>query len=153
MSYNYAFIKDGIITNKVLFETLNEEIKSFFIEEYKIDNIILCDEIYEIGDTYENDKFCKKQPYPSWIKNEELNKWEPPSPMPENIPHKYVWNEDEASWVLAPVPAKTFQSWVFDSELYIWIPPIPYPTIEEGSDEQYIWNEDTTSWLLLPPSN
>jgi hypothetical protein len=56
----------------------------------------------EPGGTYENGRFIKVKPYPSWVLDEDFN-WQPPVPYPtqedEENPKFYVWNEDTTSWV------------------------------------------------------
>jgi hypothetical protein len=146
MFKDYAFIKDGIVVNKVVFENLTEELLNIFIQEHELDEIILCDENSDIGGTYENGKFCKKQPYPSWIKNNETNEWEAPINMPEEKPNKYTWDEDSISWTLAPRPYKPFNSWIFNEDLYVWESPVEYPEIDEENPKQYVWNEDILNW-------
>jgi hypothetical protein len=38
-----------------------------------------------------------KQPYKSWIWNDELIKWDPPVPYPDDE-NFYTWNEEDQSW-------------------------------------------------------
>lgn len=54
-----------------------------------------------IGMIYDEnrDAFLYKQPYPSWILNEETCWWEPPIPAP-NDSNIYDWDEDTTSWKL-----------------------------------------------------
>lgn len=46
----------------------------------------------------ERDAFMHKQPYPSWILNEETCLWEPPVPRPDE-PFFYNWDEENQEWV------------------------------------------------------
>lgn len=47
----------------------------------------------------ERDAFIPKQPYQSWVLNEQTCNWESPIPMPENIEgHYWVWNESIIDW-------------------------------------------------------
>jgi hypothetical protein len=52
-----------------------------------------------IGYTYnvDIDAFVPPKPYPSWVLNETIAKWEPPIPMPEG--GMYTWDEVTGSWV------------------------------------------------------
>tara|TARA_Y100000310_G_scaffold296679_1_gene329128 strand:+ start:322 stop:699 length:378 start_codon:yes stop_codon:yes gene_type:complete len=43
----------------------------------------------------EKDAFYYKQPYPSWVLNQETFLWEAPIPKPDGI---YIWNEETISW-------------------------------------------------------
>lgn len=43
----------------------------------------------------EADVFIAKQPYPSWMLDENYD-WQPPIPMPED--GFWVWNEEELKW-------------------------------------------------------
>jgi len=51
-----------------------------------------------IGDTYNEpqDRFEPTSPYPSWVWNEKLYSYEPPSPRPDG---QHNWNEEALSWV------------------------------------------------------
>lgn len=102
MNIQYAFIKDGIVVNTAVFdETPGEETITFFKEIHNLDHIILNQKNAIIGASYDGVKFWLPQPYPSWIKNEELNEWEAPTPCPEfnaEDPKNYIWNEDILNW-------------------------------------------------------
>lgn len=141
---NYAFIKNRNVENIAVFENLTTELYNSFIETYQLDDIVLCNENSEIGGLYENGIFWKKQPYPSWIKNEILNIWQAPVSIPEEIPNKYVWNEELLSWETKELPEKEYESWVFDYNFFRWKPPVEYPN--DGNN--YVWNEETVSWQL-----
>lgn len=45
----------------------------------------------------ERDAFYEKQPYPSWVLNEDSCLWEAPVSYPEDG-NKYIWNETELQW-------------------------------------------------------
>lgn len=53
------------------------------------------------GYTYDSvrDAFIPKQPYASWILNEETCNWEAPVAYPSDG-NRYIWNEDTQSWGL-----------------------------------------------------
>lgn len=151
----YAYIKNNEVVNTAVFDNPSEELLSSFINHFNLDEIaiisdedFLCNKVV-IGGTYDGSKFWLPKPYPSWIKNEELNKWEAPISMPEDIAHKYVWNEDIISWTLALMPEKPFNSWIFNNELYVWEAPVSYPEVDLENILPYTWNEETTSWQLI----
>lgn len=50
------------------------------------------------GHEFYNGKFYVEKPFPSWIRNEELGKWEAPIAMPEDISIAYEWDEETTSW-------------------------------------------------------
>lgn len=139
---NYAFIKDSNVVNIAIFDEFNTELISDFKNQLNLDEIILATNKTEIGGTYDGIRFWPIQPYPSWIKNEEINDWEAPMPIPEEISHKYIWNEEKTSWDLAPIPEKPFDSWIFDNQYHTWDPPIPYP----NDGVSYTWNEQLLNW-------
>lgn len=92
---NYAFIKGIDVVNVAVFEDPSEELLTIFKTELELDDIILATDKAAIGGTYEDGKFWKPQPYPSWTRG--LDEWEPPIPKPtEGGP--YIWNEETTSW-------------------------------------------------------
>ena len=97
----YAFIKNNEVVNVAAFENPSNELLLIFKEHHNLDQIILATDKSRIGGTYDGTKFWLPQPYPSWIKNEELNEWEPPTSYPvfdpEN-PRYYEWNEEILNW-------------------------------------------------------
>ncbi len=103
---NYAFIKNNIVQNIIVFDNTTTETLTVFKEHFFVDEIILANnEKAVIGGTYDGTKFWLPQPYPSWIKNEELNEWEAPVPYPtieEGSDENYTWDENTTSWLLLP---------------------------------------------------
>jgi hypothetical protein len=103
---NYAFIKNGEVVNVAVFEEPTDaELLAHFKDEFLLDSIILATEKATAGGTYDGVKFWLPQPYPSWIKNQELNEWQSPVPYPvieEGSDEFYVWDEDTTSWLLLP---------------------------------------------------
>ena len=102
---NYAFIKNNNVINIAIFEDPSNELLDHFKNELKLDNIIPSTNKTAIGGTYDGAKFWLPQPYPSWVKNEESNDWEPPAPYPEveeGRDENYVWDEETISWLLLP---------------------------------------------------
>ncbi len=102
---SYAFIKNNQVVNVAVFEDPTNELLDHFKNEFELDKIVLATDKTEINGTYDGTKFWLPQPYPSWIKNEELNEWESPVPYPEieeGSDEKYVWDENTISWLLLP---------------------------------------------------
>ena len=52
-----------------------------------------------LGDTYDEsrDAFIHRQPYPSWILNENTCSWEPPVARPDSTT-LHAWDEETTSW-------------------------------------------------------
>lgn len=102
---NYAFIKNEQVLNIAVFENPSNDLLDNFKNEFELDEIVLATDKAAIDGTYDGTKFWLPQPYPSWIKNEELNEWESPVPYPsieEGSDESYVWDEDTTSWLLLP---------------------------------------------------
>ena len=55
----------------------------------------------QLGYIYDEvlDAFIAKQPYPSWIFDQETYSWYPPIPYPEDSEETFVWNEKNKIWV------------------------------------------------------
>lgn len=138
---NYAFIKNNIVTNIVIFDDSNIDVLNSFKETYEVDEIIPAVDNTYINGEYDGSKFWPLKPYPSWIKNAESNEWQAPVSIPENIPHKYIWSEDTASWKLAPIPESPYPSWIFNNEKFKWESPVARP--DSGL---WSWNEENQSW-------
>lgn len=105
MIYTYAFIKNNNVVNTSVFEDPTEELLNHFKNEFELDEIVLATDKATIDGTYDGTKFWLPQPYPSWIKNEELNEWTAPVAYPtveEGSDEFYVWDEDTTSWLLLP---------------------------------------------------
>ena len=53
-----------------------------------------------VGDKYDQSKdaFIPKQPFSSWLLNEDTCKWQAPVDMPEDD-KRYAWDEDTTAWV------------------------------------------------------
>lgn len=98
---NYAFIKNNNIINIAVFENPSEELLNHFKNEFDLDLIIEATNKTIIGGTYDGKNFWSPKPYPSWIKNEELNEWEAPISYPNDGEH-YIWDEESISWLLLP---------------------------------------------------
>jgi hypothetical protein len=102
---NYAFIKNKQVINIAVFEDPTSELLDHFKNEFELDEIVLATDKATIDGTYDGTKFWLPQPYPSWIKNEDLNEWQSPVPYPtveEGSDESYVWDENTISWLLLP---------------------------------------------------
>lgn len=100
---NYAFIKNGEVTNIAVFEDPTDaQLLAHFQNEFSLDNIVKATDKAIIGGTYDGAKFWFPQPYSSWIKDQELNQWVAPSAMPvdDNV---YEWDETTLSWIMVPL--------------------------------------------------
>lgn len=99
-SLNYAMLKNSIVTNIIVFDNPSETTIQYFKELHEVDDIIVAGENCFIGSEYDNEVFWYNKPYPSWIKDYELNSWKAPveRPQDENL---YYWNEDTTSWIIA----------------------------------------------------
>jgi len=98
---NYAFIKNGLVVNVVVFDNPSEQVLDSFIEQFNLDEIILANYNSAVGGSYDGVRFWLPQPYLSWVKNEETNQWDPPIPYPTDI-ENYIWDENTTSWLLLP---------------------------------------------------
>ena len=104
----YAFIKDGIAVNNILFEDPSEELLETFKTEHNVDNVVLWGEdLYHdvVGASWDGNQFTAPSPYPSWILDENRI-WNAPTPYPitpENITADsplYLWDEPSLSWIV-----------------------------------------------------
>lgn len=101
MINNYAFIKNSNIINIAVFEDPTDELLLHFKNEFDLDEIVLATDKTALDGTYDGTKFWLSQPYPSWIKNEQLNEWVAPIEQPEfdsENPISYAWNEELLNW-------------------------------------------------------
>jgi hypothetical protein len=69
------------------------ELKYNFKDSYKTEIISIEEPIYN----FQKRKFKNPQPYPSWIWNEKLYKWEAPVTKPKE--KVLVWNEEKQQWI------------------------------------------------------
>ena len=90
------------------------------------------------------DAFYGEQPYASWILNEDLCVWQPPTPQPEG---EYYWKEDTTEWVdyryINPDKNQPYPSWSWNTETGIWEPPVEKPI-----GPFYKWDEETQTWII-----
>lgn len=106
---NYAFLdKNNIVVNVSVFESNDTELLEIVRLHFNAQEYVACvdfDNKISYGYHRYNGKFYPPQPYPSWIRNEELNEWEPPVPYPvieDGGDEQYVWDENTISWLLLP---------------------------------------------------
>lgn len=95
---NFAVIKNGVVINIIVADSnaIAEEVTGETCIEYTT-------ELVEIGGTYENKKFIKRKPFPSWIRVGESD-WKSPINAPDfdpKNPKYYIWNETTTSWIEA----------------------------------------------------
>ena len=94
---DYAFIKDGLVINIAVFEDPDENLLTHFKNEFSLDFLIPSEGVAVIGGTYDGNNFIPPAPYPSWILDNILRKWNPPIPIPYDE-KLYQWNEETVSW-------------------------------------------------------
>lgn len=100
---SYAFIIDEKIINIAAFDSsCDAQTFAHFKEILQLDDIIEVNDKTVVGGSFDGTKFWLPQPYPSWIKNEELNEWQSPVPYPtvEKGDDEPVWDEETTSWLL-----------------------------------------------------
>ena len=99
----YAFIKDGIVTNLVVFEEpVDTQLVEHVKNEFLLDAVIPATTGASIGGTYDGEHFWAVQRYPSWVRNQNSHGYNPPVPMPTDD-KMYQWDEATTSWVeIAP---------------------------------------------------
>jgi hypothetical protein len=96
----YAFVKDGVVTNTAIFDDPDEATLDFFKEEHEVDDIVVCTYAVSTGFTVEGGEFIPPKPFPSWTKDLVNKKWVAPVEYPSDG-NNYVWDEATLSWVSA----------------------------------------------------
>ena len=104
---NYAFVKNGEVTNIAVFDNPSEELLTHFKNEFALDYIVSAHEQPKaaIGGTWDGTKFTLPSPFPSWVLNAD-NDWEAPVAMPVTEGKYYTWNEETVSWDEHDVPTE-----------------------------------------------
>ena len=100
---SYAFIKNNLVENVAVFDSPSDELLNVFKEFHNLDLITPAGENAKPGSSFDGTKFWLPQPYPSWIKDEDLNEWVAPISQPEFDPENpifYIWNEEILNWEL-----------------------------------------------------
>lgn len=92
-----------------------------------------------IGAKFNGEKFEPRQPYPSWLWDEETFTYHPPTVKPEGA---YVWVEEELQWEEVTSP---FPSWIWNEETQNYEPPVSKPNQENSYD----WDENSQKWILI----
>jgi hypothetical protein len=97
MAY-FAVMDDYNVINTIVADSkeIAEEATGKICIEYTNDSA-------SIGGTYDGTNFWAPQPYPSWLKDEQLKTWVAPIPKPEinsENPKAYTWDELTLSWIL-----------------------------------------------------
>lgn len=104
----YAFIKDGVSINNVIFDDPTEELLEKFKTEFILDSIVPWgDDSYHhvVGSSWDGNQFTAPSPYPSWILDEQRI-WNSPTPYPilpgeiTTDSPSYVWDEPSLSWIV-----------------------------------------------------
>jgi hypothetical protein len=93
---NFAVIEDGKVINTILADSkaIAEKVTGKTCVEFTT-------EPAETDGAYINEKFIKKQLYPSWVRDGESN-WKAPIDYPEvNLenPKQYTWDESIVNWI------------------------------------------------------
>ncbi len=102
MSNNYAFIKDNLVFDILIFNNPSDELLNIFKDEKGADSVVLATETAIVGGEYDGTNFWIIKPFPTWIKDIDTNSWIPPIPYPaidELNPKTYVWIEERQEWV------------------------------------------------------
>lgn len=97
----YACIQGTFVVNIIEIDNPTDELLQSFIQALSIDQIQEANEFTVVGGTFIDGKFWEIQPFPSWSKNFETNRWDPPTPKPTEPVARgyYVWDEDSLAWV------------------------------------------------------
>ena len=94
--------EDNMVTDLIVSDNFNIELIKNSFPDYNFVQSIDSNEAY-IGYPYSNslEKFAHPSIFPSWIWNEEIYTWEPPTPMPTSG-GKWDWDEDLQVWFEVP---------------------------------------------------
>jgi hypothetical protein len=101
----YAFIKDGIVFNRAIFDNPSNELLELFKTEHGADAIVNTHNNYRagIGATYDGIDFTLPCSYNGWVL--ENYEWVPPTPRPDDG-KIYQWNNDTIQWDEIPLPER-----------------------------------------------
>jgi hypothetical protein len=94
---DYAFIKNGNVTNVAVFDNPTQGDLNMFKEIFGLDDIIEANQYTSIGGTWDGLYFWQPQPYLSWIKDEVNKVWMAPIAKPDS--GLWSWDEPTLSWV------------------------------------------------------
>ena len=112
----YAFIKDGVVINTLLFDNPETSILDHYTEMYSADTVLLvtgdAKKIINVGCIYDAPRFVVRQPFPSWVlldiheqnldSNVSSKHWNAPV---EPKPSLYLqeWSEEALAWIETPI--------------------------------------------------
>jgi hypothetical protein len=99
---NYAMLKNSIVQNIIVLDEPSQETINYFKELHGVDDIILVVGECFINSEYDNNSFWNPSPYPSWIKDYEVNAWRAPVDIPQDE-NPYFWDETKLSWVMLDI--------------------------------------------------
>ena len=92
--------------------------------------------------------FVPPKPYPSWIVNTELARWEAPVAFDETNHKGFWWYEEPQEWARPPSP---HPNWVWSDAMFEdfagWIPPVEAPP--DDGETEYQWDEDSQTWVVV----
>ena len=93
----YAFIKNGVVVNSVIFNNPSDELLELFRVEHDVDVIVNSHNNHRagIGATYDGIDFILPCPHNGWVL--ENYEWMPPIPYPSDN-KRYQWNDDTIQW-------------------------------------------------------
>ena len=97
---NYAMLKNSIVQNIIVLDDPSETTIEYFKNLHEVDEIIIAGENCFVNSEYDNGVFWNSKPYPSWIKDYEINYWKAPVEHPEDG-NLYSWDEENVSWKIA----------------------------------------------------
>lgn len=100
----YALLNDSVVfqivyTNATTDEDITAALSTFIYDE-AVDCSLYGRELF-IGETkLPSGSIMPLKPYPSWVFNEELSKWEAPVPLEVSSDdlNIYTWDEENACW-------------------------------------------------------
>lgn len=106
---HFAKIEDGIVTNVVVVDNQNEANGQEFLNSIGLDgtwvqtsyNSNFGRKFAAIGDSYnaETAEFKPAKPFTSWVWDETVWGWCPPTPRPTDV-EGYIWDEPTTSWII-----------------------------------------------------
>ena len=94
----YAFIKDNLVFDILIFDNPSDELLNIFKDEKGADSVVLATETAIVGGEYDGTNFWRSKPFPTWIKDIDTNSWIPPIPYPQDG-KVYFWSEAEQNWI------------------------------------------------------
>jgi|694.fasta_scaffold00121_50 hypothetical protein len=109
----YAFIKDGIVKNILVFEDPSESFLDHVKELQESDLYVLVEDRFNhhvmVDASYDGSVFKSPKPFESWVWGEFPNGatgWMPPIAPPTDDPQaniRFVWDETTISWIAVQI--------------------------------------------------